>query len=33
VHVFKNRFSNFVLLIPEGKRRRARARIVKRAGQ
>lgn len=33
VHVFKNRFSNFVLLIPEGKRRRARARIVECAGQ
>jgi len=28
VYVFKNRFSNFVLLIPEGDRRRARARII-----
>lgn len=30
VHVFKSRFSNFVLLIPEGKRRTVRARIVER---
>ncbi len=33
VHVFKSRFSNFVLLIPEGKRRRASARIVERASR
>lgn len=33
VHVLKTRFSNFVLLIPEGKRRRARARIVERASR
>ncbi|QLG13481.1 ImmA/IrrE family metallo-endopeptidase (plasmid) [Deinococcus sp. D7000] len=33
VHVFKNRFSNFVLLVPLGKRRATRARIVERVGR
>lgn len=32
VHLFKTRWASFVLLVPEGQRRRARARIVVRDG-